>query len=69
MAEKALSTPAAEIIIDPPVVDWLIKEGILTQDSTVLDIGAGMGSYALPFAKVCREVSALEPVGSCLDVL
>ena len=69
LAEKALSTPTTEIIPDPPVVDWLVKEGILTQDSTVLDIGAGMGSYALPLAKVCREVSALEPVGACLDVL
>jgi hypothetical protein len=69
LAKKALSAPEAESFAEPPLVTYMVKEGILTPDSTVLDIGAGMGSYALSFAKNCREVSALEPVGACLDVL
>lgn len=69
LAQKTLAAATAEMIADPPFVTHLVKDGVLTQDSTVLDIGAGMGTYALPFAKVCREVTALDPVGACLNVL
>lgn len=69
LAKKALSAPEKDSLAEPPFVTYMVKEGILTSDTTVLDIGAGMGAYALPFAKNCREVSALEPVRACLDVL
>ena len=65
LAEKA----PLETLQEPPFVTHLVKEGVLTPDTTLLDIGAGMGTYALPFASVCREVTALEPVGVCLQVL
>jgi len=56
-------------LTEPPFVTYLVQEGVLTPDTSVLDIGAGIGTYALPFAKHCREVTALEPVGTCLEVL
>lgn len=59
----------AEPAAEPAFVARMAKEGVLTPDTTVLDIGAGTGSFALPFAKHCKEVVALEPVGACLDVL
>jgi len=33
----------------------------VTPNDTVLDIGAGAGAFAIPLAKVCRHVTALEP--------
>lgn len=66
LAEKA---SPLETLQEPPFVTHLVKEGVLTPDTTLLDIGAGMGTYALPFASICREVTALEPVGVCLQVL
>ena len=65
----AQTAPTVETVSEPPFVTHLVKEGILTPETTILDIGAGMGSYALPFAKVCREVTALEPVGVCIEML
>ena len=65
LAENMKEAPVSE----PPFVTHLAQEGILTPDTSVLDIGAGMGTYALPFAKRCREVTALEPAGACLEVL
>ena len=50
LAKKTLSAPEAEPFAESPLVTYMVKEGILTPDSTVLDIGAGMGSYALSFA-------------------
>lgn len=56
---------AAERPFDPdadPVgfVSVLVENGILRPDDTLLDIGAGMGDYALRLAKKCRSVTALE---------
>lgn len=69
LAEKVINMPLAENIYEPPFVSHLVKEGVLTKDTAVLDIGAGMGNYALSFAKHCKEVTALEPVAACIDVL
>jgi len=33
----------------------------VTPDSAVLDIGAGAGAYTIPFAKMAREVTVVEP--------
>lgn len=52
-----------------PFVDFLLREGILTDTDTLLDIGAGMGSFSLEFSRKCRTVTALEPNGDCLRVL
>ena len=68
-SEALLKTDYPHELPDPFFIGYLIKEGILTHDSTVLDIGAGTGTYALPFGRYCREVTALEPVESCLNVL
>lgn len=35
-------------------------KGIINKDSKVLDIGAGPGNYAIPFAKLVSDVTALD---------
>ena len=45
-----------------PLLDFLLEN--LEQDYTVLDIGAGTGRFAVPMAKVAREVTAIEPSSS-----
>jgi SAM-dependent methyltransferase len=35
--------------------------GVLGQDSVVLDVGAGPGTFVVPFARKVRRVDALEP--------
>lgn len=52
---------------DDPVLDVL--RGLVQPGETLLDIGAGGGRYALPLALVAREVVALDPSHSMLDVL
>lgn len=52
-----------------PFPAHLLREGVLTPEATVLDIGAGMGGYALELSRYCRRVTALEPCGECLRVL
>ncbi|WP_094229202.1 class I SAM-dependent methyltransferase [Methanolobus psychrotolerans] len=41
----------------------------ITQDSNVLDIGAGPGSLAIPLCKIARHVTAIEPSAAMLEVL
>lgn len=48
---------------------YLLREGLLRPEDTVLDIGAGMGGDTLSFAAHCREVTALELSVDCLEVL
>ena len=69
LAKSMASAPFKLPETPNPFVAHMLREEILTPDSTVLDIGAGMGSYALPFAQNCRSVTALEPCGGCLAVL
>jgi len=47
----------------------LFRGGMLTSEDSVLDIGAGMGGYALELARRCRTVTALELSEPCIDVL
>ena len=49
-------------------ISVLIDQDILRLGDTLLDIGAGMGDYALRFAKHCKSVTALEvnPAGVAL---
>jgi len=47
----------------------LVAKGILTPETRVLDIGAGPGSWALPMAKICAHVTALEPSGGMIEIM
>ena len=53
--------------LDDPVLDVL--RGIARPEDTWLDIGAGAGRYALPLARVVREVIAIEPSAGMLGAL
>lgn len=53
----------ADAAIDPhaeEVTACLFARGFLAPASSVLDIGSGMGTFALAFAKRCKAVTALE---------
>lgn len=52
-----------------PFVEFMCREKIITKESTLLDIGAGMGDLDLDLARYCGKVTALEPTRVCLDVL
>ena len=47
----------------------LCAKGILKKDATVLDIGAGPGTWALPLAEQCQKVIALEPADAMADIM
>ena len=58
--------------VDPhaaDVVDSLFRQGYLTPESSVLDIGSGTGAYALAFASRCTEVTALDMEPTSLAIL
>ena len=42
---------------------------VLTADSTMLDIGAGPGSFTIPFAQHIKSVTAIEPSKGMVQVL
>lgn len=50
-----------------PLLDHIL--GRLTPRMTVLDIGAGIGRWTLPIAKVVRRVTAVEPLQGMRQVL
>lgn len=41
----------------------------ITKDSTVLDIGAGMGRLAVPLAREVHKLTAIEPAGVYMNVM
>lgn len=47
----------------------LVDKKILTPDTRVLDIGAGPGSWALPMARHCAHVTALEPARGMTNII
>lgn len=51
------------------VTAFLLREGILRQSDSVLDLGAGMGSYSIELAKHCQKATALDANGDALAVL
>lgn len=62
----------SEASVDPhaaDVVDTLFQQGLLTPESSVLDIGSGTGTYALAFASRCAEVTALDMEPASLAIL
>jgi len=54
---------------EPPdtLVDFVIAK--LQPGYTVLDIGAGTGNFAIPFARVARTVTAVEPSAGMASLL
>lgn len=51
------------------VLTWLEQHGVMRPGMDVLDIGAGAGVFAIPFARRAKMVVALEPAAVMLDVL
>lgn len=51
------------------LTQYMCREKILTSKDHILDIGAGMGDYALEFASYCAEATALEISKPCIEVL
>jgi SAM-dependent methyltransferase len=41
----------------------------VTPDMTLLDIGAGTGRFTIPFAKILKKVTAIEPSGGMIQML
>jgi 2-polyprenyl-3-methyl-5-hydroxy-6-metoxy-1,4-benzoquinol methylase len=50
-------------------INWLKETGALSAGATVLDIGAGPGNWAMPLARECSRVVALEPASAMIDIL
>ncbi|MDU5734197.1 MAG: class I SAM-dependent methyltransferase [Veillonella sp.] len=48
---------------------YAVLSHILTPDSTLLDIGAGPGSFTIPFAQHIKSVTAIEPSKGMVAVL
>lgn len=51
------------------VLDMLKRKGALGPGMKVLDIGAGPGNYAIPMARMCGQVTALEPAAEMVKIL
>lgn len=51
------------------VTGFLQQEEVLKEDSNILDIGCGPGSFAVPFAEAGHSVVALDPAQKMLDIL
>ncbi len=50
-------------------IQLLVDKEVLTPDTRVLDIGAGPGAWALPMARHCAHVTALEPAKGMTDII
>lgn len=51
------------------IIGLLKKEGMATQESILLDIGCGPGTFTLPLARLAAHVFALDPAPKMLDTL
>lgn len=51
------------------VIRWLKQQGIVISDMRILDIGAGTGSFAIPFTQQGGRVTALEPVEELVKIM
>jgi len=49
------------------IVEFMSKNNLLTQDSSVLDIGCGPGRFAVEFAKASNDVTGLDISPKMLD--
>lgn len=69
LARKAKGSPYRPGKQPQTVAAFLLREGVLQPTDSILDLGAGMGSYSLELAKHCKKVTALDTCGEALDVL
>lgn len=69
IAQKQLGKPLTLDSDATEIVDFLHREGILQSLDHVLDIGAGMGAYALEMARCCSKVTALDNSPECIAVI
>ena len=51
------------------VISWLRQQDVVLPGAKIMDIGAGAGSFSLPFANDGAKVVALEPVKELADEL
>lgn len=51
------------------ILNWLNEVEALRPGAAVLDIGAGPGNWALPFAQSGARVTALEPAEAMIEIL
>ncbi|WP_230742282.1 class I SAM-dependent methyltransferase [Methanooceanicella nereidis] len=51
------------------VIRYLYEEGMFKPRDTVLDIGCGTGTYAIPFARDASHVTGLDPSGMMISKL
>lgn len=51
------------------IIDYLLREGVLRENDSVLDIASGPGTYTLQFAPHAKRVSALDLSGGMLAAL
>jgi len=58
---------AKERALTDPLLDHILAR--LTPESTVLDIGAGIGRWTLPIARLVHRVTAVEPLAGMRQVL
>jgi SAM-dependent methyltransferase len=52
---------------DDPLMQFVLNR--LLPDDTVLDIGAGIGRWSIPMARVCKRVTALDALPRMLEIL
>ncbi|KJS19228.1 MAG: hypothetical protein VR72_19625 [Clostridiaceae bacterium BRH_c20a] len=51
------------------VINFLKKQNVLWDNMKILDIGCGPGNFALPFAQLGAQVTAMDPAPNMLEAL
>lgn len=69
LAERQRGVPYTLPETPNEFVTELFRREVVKPGDTVLDIGAGLGSYALEFASLGCRVTAMDASRECLDVL
>lgn len=51
------------------VLQWAQEQGVVYEHATLLDIGAGTGTFSIPLAALHVKVTAIDPSSKMLDIL